>query len=391
MFEFEIEAESSKGNARVGKFKTPHGDIQTPVFMPCGTKAAVKTLSPMEVAESGSQILLANTYHLHLRPTSEYIKERGGLHKFMNWDRPILTDSGGFQVFSLRELDFGGKNKKKIKITEDGVKFYSFLDGSTHMFTPERVMEIQANLGADIVMVFDECAPGTSSHGYAKEAMERTHRWAKRSLEAHAKFSEADKQAVFPIVQGVVYDDLRTESAKFMASLNTPGIAIGGLSVGEGSESMYRALEVVEPHLPKNKPRYLMGVGKPENLVEGVYRGVDMFDCVHATRIARHGAFWDDNGRHSIKASRFANNDDLLMSELGQISGQFTKSYIRHLIRENEILGQRLLSIHNLAYLHNLMDRIREAIREDRFEDFRKEFYAKRKFSEGNIPDLKCC
>jgi len=380
MFEFEIEAESSKGNARVGKFKTPHGDIQTPVFMPCGTKAAVKTLSPMEVAESGSQILLANTYHLHLRPTSEYIKERGGLHKFMNWDKPILTDSGGFQVFSLRELDFGGKNKKKIKITEEGVKFYSFLDGSTHMFTPERVMEIQANLGADIVMVFDECAPGTSSHGYAKEAMERTHRWAKRSLEAHSRFSEADKQAVFPIVQGVVYDDLRAESAKFMASLDTAGIAIGGLSVGEGPDSMYQALETVEPHLPKNKPRYLMGVGNPENLVEGVYRGVDMFDCVLPTRLARHGTFWDDYGRHNITNARFKDDDSFLMPELGVLSGKFTKAYLWHMLREKETFGQRLLSIHNLAFLHNLMDRIREAIRQDRFEDFRKEFYSKYKF-----------
>jgi len=376
MFEFKIEASSSKGNARVGKFKTPHGDIQTPVFMPCGTKAAVKTLSPMEVADSGSQILLANTYHLHLRPSSEYIKARGGLHKFMHWDKPILTDSGGFQVFSLREMDFGGKNRKKIKITEDGVKFYSFLDGSTHMFTPERVMEIQANLGADIVMVFDECAPGTSSHGYAKEAMLRTHRWAERSLAAHAKFSDSEVQAVFPIVQGVTYDDLRTESAKFMASLGTPGVAIGGLSVGEGSESMYRALEVVEPHLPKDKPRYLMGVGKPENLVEGVYRGVDMFDCVLATRLARHGAFWDNTGRHNITHSRYADDDSNLMPELGVLSGQFSKSYLRHLLREKESLGQRLLSIHNLAFLHNLMDRMREAIRQDKFEEFRKGFYS---------------
>lgn len=370
MFEYKVTAESSKGEARVGEFTTAHGVVETPVFMPCGTKAAVKTLSPAELKEIGTQVVLGNTYHLHLRPTSEYIKERGGLHKFMNWDGPILTDSGGFQVFSLREMDFGGRNKKKIKIMEDGVKFYSYMDGSTHFFTPDSVMQIQANLGADIIMAFDECAPGKSDHRYAKQAMDRTHRWAQESLDAWRKYCDPDKQTIFPIVQGVTYEDLRVESAKFMASLDTTGIAIGGLSVGEGSQATYDTLDIVMPHLPKNKPRYLMGVGSPENLVEAVYRGVDMFDCVLPTRLARHGTFWDETGRHSITNSKFKNDDREFM-------GGFSYAYLRHLFIEEETLGKRILSLWNLKFLHDLTNRMKEAIREDKFEEFRKEFYSR--------------
>lgn len=372
MFEYNLEAVS--GEARAGKFKTPHGDIQTPVFMPCGTKATVKTATTEELESIGTQILLGNTYHLNLRPTSELIRELGGLHKFMRWNGPILTDSGGFQVFSL------GRSKDKVpKITEDGVEFYSYLDGSKHFFSPKRAMEIQVNLGADIVMAFDECAPGDSSHFYAKQAMERTHRWALESWNSFKQMADLEKQTMFPIVQGVIFEDLRKQSAEFMAAIDdVKGVAIGGLSVGESKEHMYGMLDVVSPILPTTKPRYLMGVGSPEDIVEGVARGIDMFDCVLPTRIARHGAFWTFEGRQNISNAKYAKDESPLMAESDcPISSKYSRAYLHHLMREGEILGHRMLTLHNLRFLFRLTQEIRKSILENRFESFRKEFYAR--------------
>jgi queuine tRNA-ribosyltransferase len=370
MFKFKIE--SSSGASRAGTFTTPHGEIKTPVFMPCGTKATVKTLAPNEVKAAGCQILLGNTYHLHMRPGSELVAKHGGLHKFMKWDGPILTDSGGFQVFSL-----GRTENNKPKITDEGVEFYSHIDGSKHFFNPDRAIEIQRNLGADIIMAFDECAPGDSSHKYAKSAMERTHKWAKQSVEAFDKYCDPEKQTIFPIVQGVVYPDLREESAKFIAGLNTAGIAIGGLSVGESKENMYGMIDVVVPHLPESKPRYLMGVGSPEDLIEGVYRGIDMFDCVLPTRIARHGAFWTKSGRQNIMNAKYRDHLDVLEESCDCFACEsgYSSSYIAHLIREKEVYGMRLLSLHNLRFLFRLMEQARFAVLEDRYEEFRSEFY----------------
>jgi queuine tRNA-ribosyltransferase len=370
MFEFKIE--STSGKARAGTFSTPHGEIKTPVFMPCGTKATVKTLDPIEVKNAGCQILLGNTYHLHMRPGSELIEKHGGLHKFMKWDSPILTDSGGFQVFSL-----GRTENNKPKITDDGVEFYSHLDGSKHFFSPDKAIQIQKNLGADIIMAFDECAPGDSSHAYAKQAMERTHKWAVQSVEAFKKYCDPSMQTIFPIVQGVIYPDLREESAKFIAGLDTAGIAIGGLSVGESKENMYGMIDVVIPHLPDSKPRYLMGVGSPEDLIEGVYRGIDMFDCVLPTRIARHGAFWTKDGRQNLMNSKYRENLEILEEgcDCSTCLAGYSSSYIAHLIREKEVYGMRLLSIHNLRFLFRLMEQAREAIINNEFEAFRKEFY----------------
>lgn len=370
MFKFKIE--STSGAARAGTFSTPHGEIKTPVFMPCGTKATVKTLAPSEVKAAGCQILLGNTYHLHMRPGSELVAKHGGLHKFMNWDGPILTDSGGFQVFSL-----GRTENNKPKITDDGVEFYSHLDGSKHFFSPDSAIQIQKNLGADIIMAFDECAPGDSSFEYARQAMERTHRWAVESVEAFKRHCNPEEQTIFPIVQGVVYKELREESAKFIAGLDTAGIAIGGLSVGESKENMYGMIDAVVPHLPEAKPRYLMGVGSPEDLIEGVYRGIDMFDCVLPTRIARHGAFWTKNGRQNIMNSKYRDNLDVL--EVGcdcfACESGYSTSYMAHLIREKEVYGMRLLSIHNLRFLFRLMEEARVAVLNGVYEEFRNDFY----------------
>jgi queuine tRNA-ribosyltransferase len=370
MFNFTIQ--STSGKARAGTFTTPHGEIKTPVFMPCGTKATVKTLDPIEVKQAGCQILLGNTYHLHMRPGADLVAKHGGLHKFMKWNGPILTDSGGFQVFSL-----GRTENNKPKITDDGVEFYSHLDGSKHFFSPDKAIEIQKNLGADIIMAFDECAPGDSNHKYAKQAMERTHKWAVQSVEAFKKYCDPNMQTIFPIVQGVIYPDLREESAKFIAGLDTAGIAIGGLSVGESKENMYEMIDVVIPHLPDSKPRYLMGVGSPEDLIEGVYRGIDMFDCVLPTRIARHGAFWTKDGRQNLMNSKYRENLEILEQgcDCSTCKQGYSSSYIAHLIREKEVYGMRLLSIHNLRFLFRLMEQAREAILNGEFESFREEFY----------------
>ncbi|MDD4352448.1 MAG: tRNA guanosine(34) transglycosylase Tgt [Candidatus Gracilibacteria bacterium] len=368
-FTFKLENKYPASAARTGTFYTPHGAIQTPVFMPVGTKATVKTLTPRDLEELDAEIILANTYHLFLKPGDKLIKEHGGLHKWMNWDRPILTDSGGFQVFSLGD---------RRKILEDGVEFQSEIDGGAkHFLTPRKVMEIEANLGADIIMAFDECAPGDSDRTYAREAMERTHRWA---TECKKYQIDPKKQALFPIIQGVIYEDLRIESAKFMADLDLPGIAIGGLSVGESKEDMYRILEVLEPHLPKDKPRYLMGVGSPEDLVNGVLRGIDMFDCVLPTRLARTGSAFLPEGRVDLRNAKFRDSEKPLQAGCTCYCCQnFEQSYLHHLIKEKEILGLKLLTIHNLHFLLQLMRDIRREIAAGTFTKFAKSFLGRYK------------
>ena len=351
--------------ARRGVIHTPHGDIQTPIFMPVGTQATVKSMTPEELKEEvKAQIILSNTYHLYLRPGHKLVEEAGGLHKFMRWDRPILTDSGGFQVFSLSDLR---------KISEDGVEFKSHLDGSKHMFTPESVMEIENSLGADIIMAFDECCPYPSTYEYAKNSMERTTRWAQRCKEAHKK---ADKQALFGIVQGSMYKDLREKSAKDLVAMDLPGYAVGGLSVGEPLELMCEVLEHTTQFLPENKPRYLMGVGTPDYLIEAVLRGIDMCDCVLPTRIARNGTAMTWNGKVVVRNATYEKDWESLDPECDCYTCKnYTRAYIRHLVKANEILGIRLLSIHNLRFLTKLMERVREEIEKDNLGTFKEEFY----------------
>jgi queuine tRNA-ribosyltransferase len=354
MFEFTLTATS--GRARVGVFRTPHGDLKTPVFAPVGTQATVKTLTPAQVADLGASLVLSNTYHLYLRPGDELVREMGGLHNFMQWPNPMLTDSGGFQVFSLSQTR---------KIDEDGVTFKSHIDGSMHRFTPERSIQIQNNLGADIIMAFDECAD-PNDHAYIKKAMERTHRWAERSLKAH---SRAD-QALFGIVQGGVDPALRTVSAEFISSLPFPGIAIGGLSVGETKDEMHTTLDIVTPILPENKPRYLMGVGTPEDLINGIARGVDIFDCVLPTRLARHHAAFSSEGRLNMMNATFARDNRPLDETCDCYTCRtFTRAYIRHLIVAKELLAGTLLSIHNLYTMINLVNDMRAAIIDGTFDD----------------------
>ncbi len=352
MFEFKIT--STNERARTGVFSTPHGDLQTPVFAPVGTQATVKTLTPEHLKSINASLVLSNTYHLYLRPGDELVRDMGGLHNFMQWPNPMLTDSGGFQVFSLSNIR---------KIDEDGVTFKSHIDGSTHRFTPERSVQIQNNLGADIIMAFDECAD-PNDHAYIQKAMERTHRWALRSLEAHRR---AD-QALFGIVQGGVNPDLRAQSAEFIASLPFPGIAIGGLSVGETKDEMYSTLDVVTPLLPENKPRYLMGVGTPEDLINGVLRGVDIFDCVLPTRLARHHAAFSSEGRLNLMNASFARDPRPIDETCDCYTCQtFTRAYIRHLIVAREYLAGTLISIHNLRALIRLMEQIRVYVADGSF------------------------
>ncbi len=362
---FELIKEEKYTKARLGKLHTPHGVIETPIFMPVGTKATVKTMTPEELKEIGSQIILSNTYHLYLRPGHELIKEAGGLHKFMNWDGPILTDSGGFQVFSLGDLR---------KITEEGVDFQSHIDGSRHFISPEKSIEIQNALGSDIAMVFDECAPYPAEHDYVKKSLERTTRWAKRCIDAH----QNPNQALFGIVQGGMYKDLREQSAKELVALDFPGYAIGGLSVGEPAEMMYDMLDFTVPFLPREKPRYNMGVGTPDYLIESVMRGIDMADCVLPTRIARNGTFLTSAGRIAIKNAKHARDFTPVDPECDcYCCKNYSKAYLRHLFREKEILGARLATIHNLHFLLKLMENIREAIRNDELLAFRETFYKK--------------
>ncbi|NPV91525.1 MAG: tRNA guanosine(34) transglycosylase Tgt [Firmicutes bacterium] len=357
-FRFELLKECKKTGARLGRLHTPHGTVDTPAFMPVGTLGTVKTMTPEEVAGIGAQIILSNTYHLYLRPGSDVVKEMGGLHRFMNWDRPILTDSGGFQVFSLGDLR---------KISEEGVSFRSHLDGSTHFLTPEKATEVQMDLGADIIMAFDECTPYPCTHEYARSSAGLTARWALRCRRALSR----EDQALFGIVQGGVFKDLREESAKAITELDLPGYAIGGLSVGEPKPLMYEVLEWVTPHLPADRPRYLMGVGSPDCLLEGVFRGIDMFDCVLPTRIARNGTAITSQGKVVVRNASYARDPSPLDPNCGCYACRnYSRAYIRHLIKANEILGIRLTTIHNLFFLLNLMLEIRRAIAEDRFEDY---------------------
>ena len=345
--------------ARLGILSTPHGEVETPVFMPVGTQATVKTMTPEEVREVGGRIILSNTYHLYLRPSHELIKEAGGLHRFMHWDGPILTDSGGFQVFSLGALR---------KITEDGVAFRSHIDGSSHFFSPEHAMEVQMALGSDIAMAFDECAPYPCSYEDTLAAKERTTRWALRCKEFHRH----PEQTVFGIVQGGMYRDLREQSARELVDMNFPGYAIGGLSVGEPKPLMYEVLDYTVPLLPEEKPRYLMGVGSPDCLLEGVARGIDMFDCVLPTRIARNGTVFTKHGKLVVRNASSARDFTPLDEGCGCYTCRnYTRAYIRHLLKADEILGVRLTTIHNLYFLLHLMENIRDAVREDRLTEFR--------------------
>lgn len=354
MFQFTITAKNNR--TRAGIFTTPHGDLQTPVFAPVGTQATVKTLTPEQLKGINASLVLSNTYHLYLRPGDELVRDMGGLHNFMQWRNPMLTDSGGFQVFSL---------SKTRKIDDDGVTFKSHIDGSTHRFTPEKSIQIQENLGADIIMAFDECSDPNDA-AYTKIAMQRTHLWAERSVNAQTR---AD-QALFGIVQGGVNADLRAESAKFIASLDTPGIAIGGLSVGETKEEMHDMLDVVVPLLPENKPRYLMGVGTPEDLINGIAQGVDIFDCVLPTRLARHHSAFAPEGRLNMMNAAFARDARPLDETCDCYTCQtFTRAYIRHLIVANELLAGTLLSIHNLRALIRIMESIRSYIADGSFEE----------------------
>ena len=364
---YELLHTDAKTGARRGIVHTPHGDIQTPVFMPVGTQATVKSLTPEELKdEVGAQIILSNTYHLYLRPGHDLVKEVGGLHNFMRWDRPILTDCGGFQVFSLSDLR---------TISEDGVEFKSHLDGSKHMFTPEKVMEIEEALGADIIMAFDECCPYPSTYEYTKQSMERTTRWAKRCKDAH---TTVDKQGLFGIIQGGFYEDLREQSAKDLIALDFPGYAIGGISVGEPKEEYLKMLYYTAPLMPENKPRYLMGVGTPDYLVEAALAGIDMCDCVLPTRIARNGTAMTWNGKVVVRNANYARDFTPLDPECDCYTCKnYTRAYIRHLVKANEILGVRLLSIHNLRFLTKLMERVRIEIEHDNLENFKNEFYAK--------------
>jgi queuine tRNA-ribosyltransferase len=363
---YELIKTCKQTGARLGKLHTPHGTIDTPIFMPVGTLATVKTMTPEDLKEMNAQIILSNTYHLFLRPGHELVAEAGGLHSFMNWDRAILTDSGGFQVFSLSNLR---------QIDEEGVAFRSHLSGEKLFLSPEKAMEIQNALGADIMMAFDECAPYPAEPEYVKPSMERTTRWAERCLKAHKRPHD---QALFGIVQGGMYRDLREQSARDITSLDFPGYAIGGLSVGEPHQLMYEVLDYTVPLLPSNKPRYLMGVGSPDALIEGAIRGIDMFDCVLPTRIARNGTCMTSEGRLVIRNAKYAHDFTPLDPNCDCYTCRnYTRAYIRHLIRCDEILGVRLTTYHNLHFLLNMMEQVRQAIMEDRLRDFRDEFFAR--------------
>ena len=362
---YELLHVDKNSGARRGVIHTPHGDIQTPIFMPVGTQATVKSMTPEELKENGSQIILANTYHLSFRPGDELVKEAGQLHKFMRWDRPILTDSGGFQVFSLAKLR---------KIQEEGVEFRSELDGSKHFFSPEKVMKIEENLGADIIMAFDECCPYPSTYEYTKRSMERTTRWAQRCKDAHT----TENQALFGIIQGGFYEDLREQSAKDLIAMDFPGYAIGGISVGEPKEEFLKMLRYTAPLMPADKPRYLMGVGTPDYLIEAALSGIDMCDCVLPTRIARNGTAMTSHGKVVVRNATYEHDYRPVDEECDcYCCKNYTRAYIRHLIKCKEILGVRLLSIHNIKFLTNLMERVRIEIENDNLLEFSKEFYKK--------------
>ncbi len=366
-FDLLAQQDTAFGTARAGRLTTPHGAIETPVFMPVGTQATVKSVSPHELRGLGAQIVLSNTYHLYLRPGAEVIEEFGGLHRFMGWEGPILTDSGGFQVFSLAH---------NRKVSDEGVTFKSHIDGSTHFFSPELVMRVEEQLGADIIMVLDECTPHPSSYEYNRAALARTHAWAERCRAVH----DSARQALFAIVQGSTFEDLRQESARSLATLNFPGYAVGGLSVGEPTEEMHRILEVTTPLLPHNKPRYLMGVGSPEDLLECVARGIDMFDCVLPTRVARNGTLLTRDGRLPIKSTRYARADAPVEEDCDCYTCRnFSLGYMNHLFRADELLAYRLNSIHNLRFMTRIAEEMRSTILAGTFSAYREQFLARYK------------
>jgi queuine tRNA-ribosyltransferase len=364
---FEIQNIDLNSNARAGKITTDHGIIETPIFMPVGTAGSVKAVHLKELKEDiKAQIILGNTYHLYLRPGIKILEDAGGLHKFNGWDKPILTDSGGYQVFSLSE-------NRKLK--EEGAFFHSHIDGSKHLFTPENVVDIQRTIGADIIMAFDECTPGTADYQYAKKSMELTHRWLERGLK-HFDETESNygySQTFFPIVQGCTYPDLRRRSAEFIVSQNREGNAIGGLAVGEPKEKMYEMIEIVNEILPKDKPRYLMGVGTPQNILEGIERGVDMFDCVMPTRNGRNGMVFTSQGILNMRNEKWK-NDFSPLDDFGSsyVDSMYSKAYLRHLFVSKELLAMQIASIHNLSFYLWLVKEARKHIQENNFIDWKK-------------------
>ena len=371
-FGFEVVAEDPACAARAGLLHTPHGTVETPVFMPVGTHATVKAVTQQDLAEVGSRILLANAYHLYLRPGHDLIARVGGLHRFMNWPGPILTDSGGYQVFSLTGL---------VEISEEAVRFQSHLDGSYHLFSPERVMEIEHALGADIIMAFDECTPYPAGRGYAAESMERTLRWMGRCLERHRQLGDeaggSPSPALFGIVQGSVFEDLRQDCARRLADLNLPGYAVGGLGVGEPRAEMDAMVEASVSALPGDKPRYLMGVGLPRDLAASVAAGIDMFDCVIPTRNARNGTLFARHGRVRIRNARYAEDFEPVDSRCGCLTcRRYHRAYLRHLFQSDEILGLQLATIHNLHFFHDAMKGMRRAIVSGSLADWQRRFFA---------------
>jgi len=371
---FKFNLINTENHARTGEFSTPHGTILTPTFAPVGTLATVKTLTPAQLESTGANLILANTYHLFLRPGADLIAEMGGLHNFMHWDKPILTDSGGFQVFSLADMR---------KIDQDGVTFRSHIDGSKQRLTPEIAVQIQEKLGADIIMAFDECAT-PYDESYSLKAMERTHQWAVRCMNAKTR----EDQALFGIVQGGIFPELRKQSAEFISTIDFPGYAIGGLSVGETKVEMYQTIEIVNQILPAEKPRYLMGVGTPEDLIYGVQRGIDIFDCVLATRLARHAAALTNTGRLNLMNSKYARDPDPIEQGCSCYTCQtFSRAYIRHLIMAKETLSGTLISIHNIHMLQDLMRNIRQAILENRFEEFSQSYLSNYQYKPGVTAD----
>ncbi|NBJ68643.1 MULTISPECIES: tRNA guanosine(34) transglycosylase Tgt [Clostridia] len=374
---YELKKTCKQTGARLGRVHTPHGSFDTPAFMPVGTLATVKTMSPEELTEMNANIILSNTYHLWLRPGQDIIKEAGGLHRFMNWDGTILTDSGGFQVFSLSEMR---------NITEQGVYFRSHLNGEKLFLSPEKAINIQNDLGSDIMMALDECPPYPADHAYMKSSVERTSRWAERCLDAHQRKGE---QGLFGIIQGGEYEDLRKQSANDLISLDFPGYAIGGLSVGEPKDVMNRVLEFTTPLMPDDKPRYLMGVGSPDSLIDGAVRGVDMFDCVLPTRIARNGTCMTSNGRLVVRNAKYARDFSPIDENCDcHACKNYTRAYIRHLIKCNETFGFRLTTYHNLYFLLKLMEQVRKAISEDRLGSFREEFFEQYGFNKPNAKNF---
>jgi len=370
MFSFKITHKDKNSRARCSQLSTPHGVVETPVFMPVATQAAVKTISPKELDECSAQIILSNAYHLYLRPGLDVIKEMGGLHNFMSWDKPILTDSGGYQVFSLAFL-------RKHK--SDGVEFQSHIDGSKHFLTPEKVIQIQRTLGSDIIMPLDDCIEYPATREMAKAALERTAHWAERSKNEYLKSSPGkDKQVLFGITQGSTYDDLRKESCERLAELDFFGYAIGGLSVGEPQDLMYNTFSLATDNLPAEKPRYVMGIGMPEDILEAVSRGVDMFDCVIPTRYGRNGSAFTSEGKLTVRNAEFKSDDNPLDSNCDCYACKnFSRAYLRHLFNSSEMLGLRLVSLHNIYFFLKFTQDIRDAIKQDRFNEFKDNFMNK--------------